>query len=117
VAQVFGTHTTATASSPRSPGPREVSDHELTTLLCGEWRSRLAAAWLIGLDRREQFRGRIGELLVASQDTDADQCPQAPTAEPGKSQAAHKATAAKAKMPAQAYRGGVPVYGGSYGET
>lgn len=94
---------------------REVSDHELTTLLDGEWRSRPTAAWLLGLDRRVQFRGRIGELLVASQDTDADQCPQAPAAEPGKSRAAHKATAAK--VPAQADRDGVPVYGGSYGET
>jgi hypothetical protein len=53
----------------------------------------LAAAWLIGLDVREQFRGRIGELLLASQDTCADQCPRAPTAEP--SRAAPKATAAK----------------------
>jgi hypothetical protein len=64
----------ATASSPPlARSAREVSDHELTTLLDGEWRSRLTAAWLIGLDRREQFRGRIGELLLASQDTYADQ--------------------------------------------
>jgi hypothetical protein len=74
-----------------------------------------ATAWLIGPDRREQFGGRIGELLVASQNTDTGQCPQAPAAEPGKSRAAHKATAAN--VPAQADRDGVPVYGGSYGET
>jgi hypothetical protein len=110
------TRPAATASSPRWPdSAREVSDRELTTLLDGEWRSRLTAAWLIGLDRRKQLRGRIGDLLLASQDTDASQCPQAPTAEPGKSRAAHKATAAK--VPAQAERDGVPVYGGSYGET
>lgn len=67
----------------------------ITMLLEGEWRSRLAAAWLIGLDVREQFRRRIGELLLASQGTYADQCPRAATAEPGTSRAAHKATAAK----------------------
>jgi hypothetical protein len=91
------------------------ADYELTTLPDGEWRSRLTAAWLIGLDRREQFRGRICELLLASQDTYPDQCPQAPAAEPGKSRTAHKATAAK--VPAPADHDGVPVYGGSYGET
>lgn len=46
---------------------RHVSDHELATLLDSEWRSRLTASWLIGLDRREQFRHRIGELLLASE--------------------------------------------------
>jgi hypothetical protein len=101
--------------APLAGSAREVSDHELTTLLDGEWRSRLTAAWLIGLDRREQFRGPIGELLLASQDTYASQYPQAPIAQPGKSRAAHKATAAQ--VPAQADHDGVPVYGGSYGET
>ena len=61
--------------TPLARSAREVSDHEFTTLLDGEWRSRLTAASPIGLDRREQFRGRIGELLLASQDTYASQCP------------------------------------------
>lgn len=46
---------------------RQISDRELATLLDSEWRSRLTASWLIGLDRREQFRDRIGELLLASE--------------------------------------------------
>ncbi len=46
---------------------RQASDHELAMLLDSEWRSRLTAAWLIGLDRREQFRDRLGELLLASE--------------------------------------------------
>ena len=37
---------------------RQASDRELATLLDSEWRSRLTASWLIGLDRREQFRAR-----------------------------------------------------------
>ena len=45
---------------------RQVSDRELAILLDAGWRERLTAAWLIGLDRREQFRDRIGELLLAS---------------------------------------------------
>jgi hypothetical protein len=36
-------------------------------LLENEWRSRLTAAWLIGLDKREQFRNRIGALLLGSE--------------------------------------------------
>lgn len=52
---------------------RQVSDRELATLLSGEWRSRLTASWLIGLSRREQFRGRIGEMLLASEMRYADQ--------------------------------------------
>ena len=46
---------------------RQISDRELAMLLDSEWRSRLTASWLIGLDRREQFRDRIGELLLASE--------------------------------------------------
>lgn len=46
---------------------RQISDRELATLLDSEWRSRLTAAWLIGVNRREQFRDRIGELLLASE--------------------------------------------------
>jgi hypothetical protein len=36
-------------------------------LLDSEWRSRLTASWLIGLTRRDQFRERIGDLLLASE--------------------------------------------------
>ena len=46
---------------------RQVSDRELAALLENEWRSRLTASWLIGLDTREQFRDRIGELLLDSE--------------------------------------------------
>src|SRR5215831_219508 len=46
---------------------RQVSDQELATLLDSEWRSRLTASWLIGVGQREQFRDRIGELLLASE--------------------------------------------------
>ncbi|WP_435185476.1 DUF6000 family protein [Streptomyces sp. bgisy126] len=44
-----------------------ITDAELEALLGYEWRSRLTAAWLIGVDRREQFRERIGDLLLASE--------------------------------------------------
>jgi len=46
---------------------QQITDHELSTLLDSEWRSRLTAAWLIGLNRRTQFRDRIGALLLESQ--------------------------------------------------
>jgi hypothetical protein len=45
---------------------RQITDHELSTLLDSDWRSCLTAAWLIGLDRRTQFRDRIGALLLES---------------------------------------------------
>jgi Family of unknown function (DUF6000) len=45
---------------------RQASDHDLGMLLDSGWRPRLTASWLIGLDRRQQFRQRIGELLLAS---------------------------------------------------
>ncbi|MFE0985874.1 DUF6000 family protein [Streptomyces rochei] len=44
-----------------------ITDAELEALLGYEWRSRLTAAWLIGVDRRERFRERIGDLLRASE--------------------------------------------------
>ena len=44
----------------------QITDHELGVLLESEWRSRLTAAWLIGVDRRGQFRERIGALLLES---------------------------------------------------
>lgn len=46
---------------------RQVTDRELSTLLDSDWRSRITAAWLIGLDRRTQFRARLGELLLDSE--------------------------------------------------
>ncbi|MFI6641520.1 DUF6000 family protein [Streptomyces sp. NPDC050504] len=44
-----------------------ITDEELAALLAHEWRSRLTAAWLIGVDRRERFRSRVGDLLLASE--------------------------------------------------
>ncbi|MGW1997595.1 DUF6000 family protein [Embleya sp. NPDC001921] len=46
---------------------RQVTDTELEFLLRPEWRSRTVAAWMIGVDRRERFRKRLGELLLASE--------------------------------------------------
>ncbi|GAA5014912.1 DUF6000 family protein [Actinopolymorpha pittospori] len=46
---------------------REVTDEDLGELLEFEWRGRLTAAWLIGLDQRTQFRRAIGRLLLASE--------------------------------------------------
>lgn len=45
----------------------EISDKDLEVLLESEWRSRLTAAWLIATDKRDQFRGRLTELLLASE--------------------------------------------------
>ncbi|MER6486582.1 DUF6000 family protein [Streptomyces virginiae] len=44
-----------------------ITDVELEALLAYEWRSRLTAAWLIGVDQRTSFRERIGDLLLASE--------------------------------------------------
>ncbi|MCX4764725.1 DUF6000 family protein [Streptomyces sp. NBC_01275] len=44
-----------------------ITDAELEALLGYEWRSRLTAAWLIGVGRRATFRERIGDLLLASE--------------------------------------------------
>ncbi|GAA0901099.1 MULTISPECIES: DUF6000 family protein [Streptomyces violaceusniger group] len=52
---------------------RSVTDAELAFMLQPNWRSRITAAWMIGLDRREQFRKRIGGLLLASELTYAGQ--------------------------------------------
>jgi hypothetical protein len=46
---------------------QQVTDRELSTLLDSEWRSRLTAAWLIGLDRRTRFRDRLAEMLLDSE--------------------------------------------------
>ena len=44
-----------------------ISDAELGRLLDFEWRARLTSSYLIGLDRRTQFRDRLGNLLLESQ--------------------------------------------------
>ncbi|MEV5162519.1 DUF6000 family protein [Streptomyces sp. NPDC053728] len=44
----------------------DITDEELEILLRGEWRSRLTAAWLIGVDRRTHFRDVLGDLLLES---------------------------------------------------
>ncbi|MGW1501686.1 DUF6000 family protein [Streptomyces mirabilis] len=44
-----------------------ITDAELEALLAYEWRSRLTAAWLIGVGRRASFRERLGDLLLASE--------------------------------------------------
>ncbi|HEX6497904.1 MAG TPA: DUF6000 family protein [Micromonosporaceae bacterium] len=50
---------------------RQISDEELTSLLGRQalpnWRARLTAAWLIGLDRRTGFRDALGHLLLGSE--------------------------------------------------
>ncbi|WP_275420079.1 DUF6000 family protein [Catellatospora citrea] len=47
---------------------RRISDGELTAMLrLTDWRPRLSAAWLIGLDRRTRFRQTLGELLLAGE--------------------------------------------------
>lgn len=46
---------------------RQASDDDLAMLLDSDWRSRLTASWLIALDRRQRFRPRIGDLLLASE--------------------------------------------------
>lgn len=46
---------------------RNITDDDLRVLLDSEWRARLTAAWLIGMDRRTQFREQLGELLLGSE--------------------------------------------------
>ncbi|MCK2213340.1 DUF6000 family protein [Actinomadura sp. ATCC 31491] len=46
---------------------RKITDDDLRVLLDSEWRARLTAAWLIGMDRRAQFRERLGALLLESE--------------------------------------------------
>ncbi|SDZ30137.1 hypothetical protein SAMN05421504_11266 [Amycolatopsis xylanica] len=43
-----------------------ITDAELASLLAGGWRERITAGWLIGVDRRGQFRDRLAELLLES---------------------------------------------------
>ncbi|MET8824314.1 DUF6000 family protein [Streptomyces sp. NPDC004610] len=51
----------------------QVSGQEIRALLGYEWRSRLTAAWLVGVARRVAWRERIGDLLLASELTYAGQ--------------------------------------------
>jgi hypothetical protein len=44
-----------------------VTDDELATLLASGWRTRITAAWLIGVDLRTSYRARLGELLLDSE--------------------------------------------------
>ncbi|WP_282780522.1 DUF6000 family protein [Nocardia sp. CC201C] len=46
---------------------REITDDELRTLLEFDWRPRLTASWLIGLDKRTDFRAELAELLLADE--------------------------------------------------
>lgn len=46
---------------------RQITDADLDRLLEFEWRARLTAAWLIGLDRRTRFRPVLGDLLLNSE--------------------------------------------------
>ncbi|MFD6294207.1 DUF6000 family protein [Streptomyces sp. NPDC060235] len=42
-----------------------ITDEELEVRVDRDWRSRLTAAWLTGLDRRQPFRDVPGDLLLA----------------------------------------------------
>ncbi|MER7760385.1 DUF6000 family protein [Streptomyces sp. NPDC097619] len=46
---------------------REITPTELHVLLDGEWRARRVACWLIAVAGRTEFRGRLGESLMASE--------------------------------------------------
>ena len=54
-------------SSALAEDARQISDHDLSTLLEFEWRARLTAAWLIALDQRTQFRQTLADLLLESE--------------------------------------------------
>lgn len=45
----------------------KITPRELGILLGGGWRERKTAAWLIAVAGRTEFRGRLGELLLASE--------------------------------------------------
>ncbi|MCG8915691.1 DUF6000 family protein [Actinokineospora sp. PR83] len=44
----------------------QITDRELEVLLDADWRCRLVAGWLIGVDRRERFRAPVGARLLES---------------------------------------------------
>ncbi len=52
---------------------RLADNGDLTEALTGDWRKRLMAAWLIGVDRRERFRAELTRLLLDSELTYAGQ--------------------------------------------
>jgi hypothetical protein len=52
---------------------RQISDADLSSLLEFEWRSRLTAAWLIGLGQRTQFRQALGHLTRHARATSRSQ--------------------------------------------
>ena len=56
-----------TFTSALAEDAHQISDTDLGTLLEFEWRARLTAAWLIGLDQRTQFRQTLGNLLLESE--------------------------------------------------
>ncbi|WP_327302164.1 DUF6000 family protein [Streptomyces sp. NBC_01298] len=45
----------------------EITPAELGVLFEGGWRERKTASWLVAVAGRTDFRGRIGELLLASE--------------------------------------------------
>lgn len=44
----------------------QITDRELGVLLDADWRCRLTAGWLIGMDRRDRFRAAVGARLLES---------------------------------------------------
>lgn len=44
----------------------EITSAELSILFEGGWRERKTASWLVAVAGRTEFRGRIGELLLAT---------------------------------------------------
>lgn len=44
-----------------------MSADEIEALLGYEWRSRLTAAWMLGITRRAEWRGRLADLLLVSE--------------------------------------------------
>ncbi len=45
---------------------RRITDDELEALFEADWRPRITAAWLIGVDRRTEWRERVRELFLES---------------------------------------------------
>jgi hypothetical protein len=50
-----------------SRAAQEITPRELTVLLDAGWRERKAAAWLVAVAGRTEFRERLGGLLLASE--------------------------------------------------
>ncbi|MFH8616215.1 DUF6000 family protein [Streptomyces sp. NPDC017979] len=45
----------------------DITSSELTILLEAGWRERKTAAWLVAVAHKDEFRERLGELLLASE--------------------------------------------------